>query len=193
MNEKKKRVTGASGREVTLKAMHMILCITFLFFILPLFLFSLSHFGYSRSWRGSVQSLHMASKTDSMQVATVGSNNPSTDVLEMPSEDFVSLQLQPLQDDTWIRQEQIVHMENLVDTEGGERVKKEILKDFMEEKVRQGTYRMDPILEGMMYQENLMREYRKNQHSEDAAKAQSYRQQLMDEHRRARAIRDAEM
>jgi hypothetical protein len=45
----------------------------------------------------------------------------------------------------------------------------------------------------MMYQENLMREYRKSQHTADAAKAQSYKQQLMEEHRRARAIKNAEM
>lgn len=134
----------------------------------------------------------MSSKRGSMQLATVGGTT-TTDVLEMPSEDFASLHLQPLQDDTWIRQEQIVHMEDLVETEGGERIKKEILKDYIEEKARQGTYRPDPILEGMMYQENLMREYRESKHTEDAAKAQSYRQQLMEEHRRARAIKNAEM
>ncbi|KPA84718.1 hypothetical protein ABB37_01220 [Leptomonas pyrrhocoris] len=133
----------------------------------------------------------MADKPESMQVATVG--HITTDVLEMPAEDFVSLHLQPLQDDTWIRHEQIVRMENLVDTEGGERIKKEILKDFIEEKQRQGTYRKDPILEGMMFQEELMREYCKTQHSSDAAKAQSYRMKMMAEHRQARAIKNAEM
>lgn len=133
----------------------------------------------------------MTSTQATMQVATVTNN--TTDMLAMPSEDFASLHLQPLQDDTWIRQEQIVHMENLVETEGGERIKKEILKDYIEEKARNGTYRTDPILEGMPYQENLMREYRKGQHSEDAVKAQSYRHQLMEEHRRARAIKNAEM
>lgn len=133
----------------------------------------------------------MTSRPESMQVAKVG--NITSDVLDMPSEEFASLHLQPLQDDTWIRQEQIVHMENLVETEGGERIKKEILKDYIEAKAREGTYRTDPILEGMMYQENLMRNYQKSQHTADAAKARSYRQQLMEEHRRARAIREAEM
>ncbi|KPI90792.1 hypothetical protein ABL78_0025 [Leptomonas seymouri] len=133
----------------------------------------------------------MSSHVESMQVVTVG--HMTSDVLAMPSEEFASLHLQPLQDDTWIRQEQLVHMENLVDTEGGERIKKEILKDYIEDKARQGTFRTDPILEGMMYQEGLMREYCKNQHSEDAAKARSYRQELMEKHRKSRAITNAEM
>lgn len=133
----------------------------------------------------------MTSNTESMQVAK--RRHTASEVLDMPSEDFASLHLQPLQDDTWIRQEQIVHMENLVETEGGERIKKEILKDYIEEKARQGTYKTDPILEGMLYQENLMRDYRQSRHTEDAATAKTYRQKLMEEHRRARAIREAEM
>ncbi|KAG5470571.1 hypothetical protein LSCM1_01815 [Leishmania martiniquensis] len=124
-----------------------------------------------------------------LEVAQVG---VTTEVLTMPPEEFANLHLQPLQDDSWIRHAEIVHMDNFVDTEGGERVKQEILKEYTEVKERQGTHRSDPILEGMMYQEQFMEAYRKDAHNADADKAHSYRSKLLEEHRRARAIKDAE-
>lgn len=132
-----------------------------------------------------------SASTEAMQLATVGEGH-NTAMLTMPTEEFASLHLQPLQDDTWIRTAEIVHMENLVETEGGERIKREILKDYIEEKERQGTYQTDPILEGMLYQEQFMAAYRKDAHDEDAGKARSYRARLMEDHRRARAIKNAE-
>ncbi|GET91506.1 hypothetical protein, conserved [Leishmania tarentolae] len=114
-------------------------------------------------------------------------------VLAMPSEEFAHFHMQPIQDDTWIRTAEIVHMENFVDTEDGKRIKKEILKEYVDEKARQGTLRSDPILEGMMYQEQFMEEYRKEARTDDAGKAQSYRLKLMEQHRRARAIQNPDM
>ncbi|KAG5470984.1 hypothetical protein CUR178_02291 [Leishmania enriettii] len=116
----------------------------------------------------------------------------TTDVLTMPPGEFVSLHLQPLQDDTWIRHAELVHMDNFVGTEGGERVKQEVLKDYTHEKERLGTYRSDPILEGMVYQERFMEAYRKDAHTADADKAHTYRSRLLEEHRRARAINNIE-
>ncbi|CAJ1033962.1 hypothetical protein Q4I32_006636 [Leishmania shawi] len=129
--------------------------------------------------------------TESMQLETVA-NGYDTGVLTMPSEEFASLHLQPLQDDTWIRHAPIVHMDNFVQTATEERVKQEILKDYTEAKERLGTNRPDPILEGMMYQEQFMEAYRKDAHTVDADKAHSYRRQLLENHRRARTIKNAE-
>ncbi|AYU81723.1 hypothetical protein, conserved [Leishmania donovani] len=130
--------------------------------------------------------------SDSMQVGPVAVGH-ADGVLTMPSEDFASLHLQPIQDDTWIRNAEIVHMENFVETEDGKRIKREILREYVEEKERQGTFHPDPILEGMIYQEKFMEAYRTNGRTVDADKAQSYRLKLLEKHRRARAIENADM
>ncbi|KAK7199776.1 Paraflagellar Rod Proteome Component 9 [Novymonas esmeraldas] len=135
--------------------------------------------------------MNALSDTGSMQLANIGEGH-ATAMLTMPSEEFASLHLQPLQDDTWIRHAEIVRVDNLVENQEGERIKREILRDYAGEKARQGTTRRDPILEGMMYQEQFMTAYRKESHTEDADKARSYRRQLMEDHRRARAIKNAE-
>lgn len=123
----------------------------------------------------------------SMQLAPVGTTTP---YLTMANEEFISLQVQPIEDDTWIRTEQIVHMEQLADTEVGESVKAEVLKEYKEELERQGNYRTDPILQGMLYQEKFMEEYQRGERSDDAAKAKSYRHRLVEDFRRTRAVKD---
>ncbi|KAG5496229.1 hypothetical protein JKF63_02530 [Porcisia hertigi] len=125
---------------------------------------------------------------DDMPLTVIPAGRESQ-ILTMPSEEFADLLLQPLQDDRWIRHAEIVRMDNFVDTENGQRVKEEILREYIVEKQRQGTYHPDPILEGMLYQEQFMAAYRKESHSADASAARSYREKLMGEHRRARAIK----
>lgn len=112
-----------------------------------------------------------------MQIAIV-SNLSSA--LTMPQGDFIDFYCQPIEDDTWIRHEDIVKLENLIDTEGGEAIKQEILKDYIEERIRSGeTIAPDPILEGMMIQEQYIREYQETDAAADAQKASDYRKTLV--------------
>lgn len=117
-----------------------------------------------------------------MQLAVV---NPSS-ALTMPQEEFIEFYCQPIQDDTWIRHEDIVKMEDMIETEGGEAIKKEILKEYIEEHVRTGqTAPPDPILEGMLMQEQFMREYQQNERRADHSKADTYREILVSRYRRS--------
>lgn len=107
-----------------------------------------------------------------------------TKILTMPKEEFVEFFLQPVQDDTWIRREDIVKMEDYIASPGGEEIKKEILRDYIEKREALGIKREDKILEGMAYQEKVLENYMLNDQENMSRKAAGYRHLIMNNFRR---------
>lgn len=105
-------------------------------------------------------------------------------VLTMPKEQFVEFFLQPIQDDTWIRTEDIVTMEDYIATPGGEEIKKEILKEYIEKRAALGIKREDKILEGMAYQEKVIENYMLNEQDKASRQVMGYRKFMMTNFRR---------
>lgn len=105
-------------------------------------------------------------------------------VLTMPKEQFVEFFMQPVQDDTWIRTEDIVKMEDYIATPGGEEIKKEILKEYIEKRAALGIKREDKILEGMAYQEKVIENYILNEQDKASRQATGYRKFMMTNFRR---------
>lgn len=105
-------------------------------------------------------------------------------ILSMPKDQFIEFFLQPVQDDTWIRQEDIVKMEAYIDSPEGEEIKKEILREYIEKRAAEGIKREDKVLEGMAYQEKVMEDYLLNHKGEVSQKVSSYREFIMSNFRR---------
>lgn len=107
-----------------------------------------------------------------------------TNILTMPKEEFVEFFLQPVQDDTWIRQEDIVKIEEYLASEEGEEVKKEILREYIEKRAALGVKKEDKVLEGMAYQEKVMEDYLVNDQEIVTSKVKNYRAFIMSNFRR---------
>eukprot|EP00796_Vickermania_ingenoplastis_P013268 gene13268-9111_t len=122
----------------------------------------------------------VADNNQDMQLQVYDMSN----VLSMPKEEFVEFFLQPVQDDTWIRQEDIVKIEEYLASEEGEEVKKEILKEYIEKRNALGIKKEDKVLEGMAYQEKVMEDYLVNDQEGVTKKVVNYRQFIMSNFRR---------
>lgn len=107
-----------------------------------------------------------------------------SNILTMPKEEFVEFFLQPVQDDTWIRKEDIVKIEEYLASEEGEEVKKEILREYIEKRAALGVKKEDKVLEGMAYQEKVMEDYMVNDQEIVTSKVKNYRQFIMTNFRR---------
>lgn len=107
-----------------------------------------------------------------------------TKILTMPKEEFVEFFLQPVQDDTWIRREDIVKIEDYIASPGGEEIKKEILREYIEKREALGIKREDKILEGMAYQQKVLENYMLNDQESASRKVSGYRHFMMNNFRR---------
>lgn len=105
-------------------------------------------------------------------------------VLTMPTNEFIEYHMQPIEDDSWIRHEEIVHIEDLTENERGQTIKKSILQDYRCVIEQNGGARMDPILEGMLYYESFMDDYRSSSYKNDSNKAHCYRTSLVEQFRK---------
>ncbi|EPY37926.1 hypothetical protein AGDE_06007 [Angomonas deanei] len=113
-------------------------------------------------------------------------SNPN--FLTLPTEEFLtSYHLQPIIDDSWIREEELVHLDDLRENEGGERIKRELLQNY-QVKARGST--INPVLEGMNYQEMFFAQYNQNERYTDQFAAEKYKKQNLENYRQRRPSRE---
>lgn len=99
----------------------------------------------------------------------------------IPSTEEAKEYMNPVQDDTWVRHAEFVKIESLTETAPAAEIKKEILRDYQSSK----KIEPDPVLEGMLFQEKFMNEYKESSSRQDTVKAMGYREQMMQEFRKA--------
>lgn len=98
----------------------------------------------------------------------------------LPSSEAAREYMDPVHDDSWLRHAEFVKMNSLMETEQAAAVKEEILRDYQASKKASEP---DPVLEGMIYQEKFMKEYKQSSSIQDKVKALSYKEQIMQKFR----------
>lgn len=94
----------------------------------------------------------------------------------VPSTEAAKEYMDPVQDDSWVRHADFVKIENLIETENAATVKEEVLREYQASKKAADP---DPVLEGMIYQEKFMNEYKQKASVQDKARAMSYKEKMM--------------
>ncbi|EKF33258.1 hypothetical protein MOQ_002881 [Trypanosoma cruzi marinkellei] len=106
----------------------------------------------------------------------------------IPDDEVIRDYLSCINDDTWVRHAELVHLSDLKETPHEELVKKEVLRTFIEERSRSGVMMpRDLIMEGILWQERFMEEYKKEQRSQDNKEASNYKESLMSSFRTKRS------
>ncbi|KAF8279378.1 putative Paraflagellar Rod Proteome Component 9 [Trypanosoma cruzi] len=105
----------------------------------------------------------------------------------IPDDVVIRDYLSCINDDTWVRHAELVQLSDLKETPHEELVKKEVLRTFIEERRRSGLeVPRDLIMEGILWQERFMEEYKREQRSQDKKEASNYKQSLMSKFRTKR-------
>lgn len=110
--------------------------------------------------------------------------NATLEAALIPSSEAAKDYINPVQDDTWVRHAELVRLENLKDTDEGAEIKEEVLRDYQATKP---VIEPDPVLEGMMYQERFMSDYKSQSSRHDKVKAMSYKDSMLKNFRQRRA------
>lgn len=109
------------------------------------------------------------------------STNATLETALIPSTEAAKEYMNPVQDDTWVRHAEFVKMENLTENDHAAEMKEEILREYQASKKR---VEPDPVLEGMLYQEKFMNEYKNSNSRQDKVKAMSYKESMMQNFRK---------
>lgn len=139
-------------------------------------------------------------KKKDTQKAKDGASPTTTAVaLRTPAEELPVVALEnneditePLQDDDWIRRAQFVELEALQDPQTAMTVKEQIMRDFyathpeMRDQIA-AAHEQDPILRGMLYQEDYMQTYKQSERPNDKKKAISYKRELLETYKQRRS------
>lgn len=109
--------------------------------------------------------------------------NATLETALIPSTEVAKEYMNPVQDDTWVRHAELVQLETLKDTEDGAEIKEEVLRDYQATKK---VVEPDPVLEGMLYQERFMEDYKSQKSRQDKVKAMSYKETMLKNFRQRR-------
>lgn len=105
----------------------------------------------------------------------------------IPDDVIIRDYLSCINDDTWVRHAELVRLSDLKESDDEEVVKQEVLRTFIEERRQSGAdTQKDPIMEGILWQEKFMEEYKRDHRSEDKQEAGNYKAFLMDKFRAKR-------
>ncbi|KEG15396.1 hypothetical protein DQ04_00091300 [Trypanosoma grayi] len=105
----------------------------------------------------------------------------------IPDDVVIRDYLSCINDDTWVRHAELVNLSDLQETEHEEAVKEEVLRTYIDERRRsRADVPRDLIMEGILWQERFMEEYKRDQRSQDRTEATSYKQSLMESFRTKR-------
>lgn len=115
-----------------------------------------------------------------------GGNGDGQVVPEAAYTDELDIYVNPIDDDGWVRQADLVCLDQLRDSEDIP-VKQDLLTTFMSTNTEvAATLRSDPILEGMMWQERFIDDYKRRELAKDEVKATDYKKQMLERFRQTR-------
>nr|CCC95998.1 unnamed protein product [Trypanosoma congolense IL3000] len=101
----------------------------------------------------------------------------------VPDDVVIRDYLSCINDDTWVRHAELVNFSDLRDTETGEVEKEKVLRSYIEERRRNNNERRDLVMEGILWQEKFMEEYKRGQRTQDGTEATNYKKALMSKFR----------
>ncbi|ORC88311.1 uncharacterized protein TM35_000171830 [Trypanosoma theileri] len=108
----------------------------------------------------------------------------------VPDDVVIRDYLNCINDDTWVRHAELVRLSDLKETPHEEAVKEEVLRSYIEERRRSNAeLPRDLIMEGILWQEKFMDEYKKEHRSQDKEEASNYKKALMERFRNKRSDR----
>ncbi|KAH8603480.1 hypothetical protein ERJ75_001826400 [Trypanosoma vivax] len=134
----------------------------------------------------------MEDNTASTAVAQLHMEEDKTHRSLVPDDVIVRDYLSCVNDDTWVRQAELVKLSDLKESEHEDAVKKEVLSTYIEERMKTDGVRRDPVMEAFLWQEEFMKDYKENKHTQDRSEATNYRKQLMEKFRKNRSARQIE-
>ncbi|KAH9578821.1 hypothetical protein LSM04_005450 [Trypanosoma melophagium] len=106
----------------------------------------------------------------------------------VPDDVVIRDYLNCINDDTWVRHAELVHVSDLKETPHEEAVKEEVLRTYIEERRRSNAeLPRDLIMEGILWQEKFMDEYKKEHRTHDKEEASNYKKSLMESFRTKRS------